>query len=51
MSDYRTVDDLSDEEYEDYQNNPDAWQDVTDNTEEDALDMMYSDEDSRPDEY
>lgn len=28
----RTVDDLSDEEYEDYEKNPENWGDVTNNT-------------------
>lgn len=32
MRDNRTVDDLTDEEYEDYENNPDKYEDVTDNT-------------------
>lgn len=32
MRDSRTVDDLSDEEYEDYTNNPDKYEDVTQNT-------------------
>ena len=32
MRDSRTVDDLSDEEYEDYTNNPDNYEDVTQNT-------------------
>lgn len=32
MRDNRTVDDLSEEEYEDYENNPDKYQDVTENT-------------------
>lgn len=41
--DNRTIYDLSDQEYEDYQNNPDQYEDITDNTNEDALDMMYPD--------
>ncbi|WP_290051048.1 hypothetical protein [uncultured Muribaculum sp.] len=32
MRNSRTVDDLSEEEYEDYEKNPDKYQDVTENT-------------------
>ena len=32
MRDNRTVDDLSEEEYEDYEENPDKYEDVTQNT-------------------
>lgn len=32
MRDDRTVDDLSEEEYEDYEMNPDKYEDVTQNT-------------------
>ena len=32
MSDDRTIFDLSDEEYEDYENNPEDWEEVTENT-------------------
>lgn len=41
----RTVDDLSEEEYEDYQNNPDdpKWQQVTDNTNDMYRNMMFPD--------
>ena len=38
MSDRRTVDDLSDEEYEDYEKHPENYEDVSSNT----LDM-YND--------
>ena len=41
----RTLYDLSDEEYEDYEKNPDDYQDVTDATIEDSMDMMFGDED------
>ena len=43
MSDDRTIFDLSDEEYEDYEQHPEDWEEVTDNSIEDALDMMYPD--------
>ncbi len=50
--DQRTVDDLSEEEYDDYQKNPDnpIWQQVTENTIKYAKEMMFPDEDSRPGE-
>lgn len=42
----RTIFDLDDEEYDQYQNddsdNP-TWQQITDNTNEDALNMMFPD--------
>lgn len=41
MRDERTVDDLSEEEYEDYQNNLDKYQEVTDNTNEMYSDTMF----------
>ena len=41
MSDDRTIFDLSDEEYEDYENNPEDWEEETENTNQDALDMMF----------
>lgn len=41
MSDDRTIFDLSEEEYEDYENNPENWEEVTENTNQDALDMMF----------
>lgn len=41
MSEDRTIFDLSEEEYEDYENNPGDWDDVTNNPNEDALDMMF----------
>ena len=42
----RTLDNLSDEEYEDYEKNPENYQDVTDATNEDIASMMgdYEDE-------
>ena len=43
MSEHRTIWDLSEEEYEDYENNPEDWEEVTENTNQDALDMMYPD--------
>ena len=46
MSDDRTIFDLSDEETEDYENNPENWEEVTENTNnsiEDALNMMFPD--------
>lgn len=43
MRDDRTIFDLSDEEYEDYEQHPEDWEKVTDNSIEDALDMMYPD--------
>ena len=36
----RTLDDLSDEEYEDYEKNPENYQDVNDATNEDIASMM-----------
>lgn len=41
MSDDRTIFDLSEEEYEDYENNPENWEEVMENTNQDALDMMF----------
>lgn len=41
MSEDRTIFDLSEEEYEDYENNPEDWEVVTNNTNEDALGMMF----------
>ena len=43
MIDDRTIFDLSEEEYEDYKNNPEDWEEVTNNTNEDALSMMFPD--------
>lgn len=42
-TDNRTIYDLSDEEYEIYETNPDKYADVTSNTEESNLDMMFPD--------
>lgn len=41
MKDNRTIDDLDDEEYEDYVQNPDKYEDITDNTNELYRDMMF----------
>ena len=41
----RTLDDLSDKEYEDYEKNPENYQDVTDATNEDIASMMGDYED------
>lgn len=45
MKDDRTIFDLSEEEYEDYEQNPDKWGDVTDNSIEDAENMMFDEDD------
>lgn len=47
--DTRTIFDLSDEEYEDYEKHPENWEDVTDNSIEDGLNLMYPDSDSDDD--
>lgn len=44
--DKRTIFDLSDEEYEDYEEHPENWEEVTDNTIEDGWNLMYPDPDS-----
>lgn len=41
MSDDRTILELSDKETEDYENNPENWEEVTHNSIEDALNMMF----------
>ena len=41
MIEDRTILDLSDEETEDYENNPENWEVVTNNSIEDALNMMF----------
>ena len=41
MIEDRTILDLSDEETEDYENNPENWEEVTNNSIEDALSMMF----------
>lgn len=41
MIEDRTIWDLSDEETEDYENNPENWEEVTNNSIEDALNMMF----------
>lgn len=44
--DKRTIFDLSEEEYEDYEEHPENWEEVTDNTIEDGRNLMYPDPDS-----
>ena len=39
--DERTIFDLSEEEYEDYEKHPENWENVTDNSIEDGWNMMY----------
>ena len=41
--DERTIFDLSKEEYDDYVNNPDKYEDITNNSQEDGWNMMYPD--------
>lgn len=41
MSDDRTILELSDKETEDYENNPENREEVTNNSIEDALNMMF----------
>lgn len=41
MSGDRTILELSDKETEDYENNPENWEEVTNNSIEDALNMMF----------
>ena len=41
MIEDRTILDLSDEETEDYENNPENWEEVTNTSIEDALNMMF----------
>lgn len=41
MKEDRTIFDLSDEEFEDYENHPEDWEQVTENTDQDALEMMF----------
>lgn len=41
MIEDKTIFDLSDEETEDYENNPENWEEVTNNSIEDALNMMF----------
>lgn len=47
--DERTIFDLSDEEYEDYEAHPENWEDVTDNSIKDGYDLMYPEPDSYED--
>lgn len=47
--DDRTIFDLSEEEYEDYEKHPENWEDVTDNSIEDGCNLMYPDSDSNDD--
>ncbi len=51
MRDNRTVDDLSDQEYEDYEKNPEKYNDVTENTERCIRDMMYPNSDPSDGDY
>ena len=41
MIEDKTIFDLSDEETEDYENNPENWEEVTNNSIEDALNMIF----------
>ena len=41
MIEDKTIFDLSDEETEDYENNPENWEEVTNNSIEDAFNMMF----------
>lgn len=41
MIEDKTIFDLSNEETEDYENNPENWEEVTNNSIEDALNMMF----------
>lgn len=41
--DERTIFDLNDEEYADYEAHPEKYEDITANSIEDALDMMFPD--------
>ena len=41
MSDDRTILELSDKETEDYENNPENWEEGTNNSIEDALNMLF----------
>ena len=41
MKEDRTIFDLSDEDFEDYENHPEDWEQVTENTDQDALEMMF----------
>ena len=41
MSDDRTILEISDKETESYENNPENWEEVTNNSIEDALNMMF----------
>lgn len=50
VTDYRTLDDLSDNEYDDYETNPDKYEDVTNNTNDTYIDMMYPDRDDDDDD-
>ena len=43
MIEDKTIFDLSDEETEDYESNPENWEEVTNNSIEDALNMMFPD--------
>lgn len=43
MRNNKTVDDLSDEEYENYERNPDKYEDITANTYDMYEDIIYPD--------
>lgn len=45
MADNRIVDDLSEEEYADYENNPENWEDVINNTVDYYRETMGIDDD------
>lgn len=44
--DDRTIFDLSEEEYEDYEKHPEDWEDVTNNTIDDGWDLTHPDSDT-----
>ena len=44
--DERTIFDLNEDEYEDYEKHPENWEGVTNNSMEDGRNMMYPDPDS-----
>ena len=45
--DDRTIFDLSDEEYKDYEAHPEKYDDITENSNDDAIRMMFPDPDAR----
>ena len=50
MADDRTYFDLDDDEMEELERNPEDYEDVIENSNELLWDLMYPDEDSRPDD-